>query len=69
MNNIPPVTISWSVGGLVRLILSCGGLKTIDILLIGSGLTLGEGLAEIIAPLVERWSPITDKHVSCSMKC
>jgi hypothetical protein len=69
MNNIPHVTIAWSLGGLVRLILSCCGLETIEILLIGSGLMLGEGLAETIAPLVEHWSPLVNKHVLCSMKC
>ena len=69
MNNIPHVTIAWSLGGLVRPILSYSGLDTNGSLLIGSGLMLGEGLAEILVLLLEHWSPLIDKHVVCSMKC
>lgn len=69
MNIMPHVTIAWSLGGLVRLILSCCRLEKIEILLMGSGLMLGEGLAETIALLVEYWSPPTEKRVLCLMKC
>jgi hypothetical protein len=69
MNNIPQVTIAWSLGGLVCPILSYIGLDKSGILLIGSGLMLGEGLAEILALLGKHWLPLTDKHVVCSMKC
>ena len=69
MNNIPHVTIAWSLGGLVRPILSYIGLDKSGILLIGSGLMLGEGLAEILALLVKHRLPWADKLVVCSMKC
>jgi len=69
MNNIPHVTMAWSLGGLVCPILSYIGLDKSGILLVGSGLMLGEGLAEILAPLVKHWLPLTDKHVVCLMKC
>jgi len=69
MNNIPHVTIAWSLGGLIRPILSCIGLDKSGILLIGSGLVLGEGLAEILALLIRHWWPLTDKYDVCSMKC
>ena len=69
MNNVPHVTIAWSLGGLVRPILSYTGLDKSSILLIGSGLILGEGLAEILAVPVKHWWPLTDNYVVCSMKC
>jgi hypothetical protein len=69
MNNIPHVTMAWSLGGLVCPILLYIGLDKNGILLIGSGLMLGEGLVEILALLAKHWLPLIDKHAVCSMKC
>jgi glycerol uptake facilitator-like aquaporin len=69
MNNIPCVTIAWSLGGLVRLILSSIGFDKNGILLIGSGLMLGEGLAETVVLLLGHWLSLIDKPVVCLMKC
>lgn len=69
MINTPHVTIVWSLGGLVCPIISYIGLDMMGILLIGSGLVLGEGLAEILVLLVNHWLPLTNKHVVCSIEC